>query len=159
MQKGVDKTASELAIARLTLEIEKTRKMPKMVQEIKSSWINTLTHRYDTRVASMRFGIAHIFVEYENKNPAKLLKLWNLTGFTDDEINSRVNVLSIADTIILQDYFEKTLHSSPNMTQDGKAVLNRLVEDMASLCEMLKAIETLPAKEADLKKHLQTVNQ
>lgn len=157
---GVDKTASELAIARLTTEIEKLERMEKEIQAI--------AYKYDRKkydgmavggVAFMERGIAHIFVEYDKKSPSKLLKAWNGTGFNDEEIRARLYSLTIEDTIDLQEHFAKWHLHAPHMTEDGKAEIQELVEDMEKIRGMLKARVTLPSKREELKKHYQIVNQ
>lgn len=160
VQTGVDKTASELAIARLTPEIEKIKKMPKQVQELEYNYDRK---KYDGGefggVAFMERGIAHLFVDHEQKSPAKFMKWWNGTGFNNDEIRARLYTLTIADTVILQKYFAEWPKRAPNMTKEGKRQIDEMVEDMVKLREMLEAIETLPAKEAELKKHQQIIAQ
>lgn len=162
VQAGVDKTASELAIRRLTPEVEKIKKMEKLIYQIKFRYDGRIkvNPHYDVEYVRMERGIAHIFVEYEKKIPSKLLKFWNGTGFNEEEISTRLYSLSIEDTVILQEYFEKQFSLySKNFTEDGKEDLERLIDNTIKLREMMQALETLPAKEAELKKHLQIVSQ
>ncbi len=173
VQVGVDKTASELAIRRLKDEIKTIKNSDDKIRRILA--------RYDVRykdnfhhVLIMQDGIRQLLETFDNKKPSKVRKIWsifrdeqngNISGFSNDDYQDKLYSVTQAEIVELKHFFEKDFigityeGSLDKFTGDMHDFgVIKLRDDLENILDLFEVKKTLPAKESELLKHQQIVN-
>jgi hypothetical protein len=186
VQIGVDKTASELALVRLTNEIDSIKKLDKKIgktldkYDITNKYALNKIHYFSGRLAN---AIKDVLINFDNKTPSRILSIWqtvgyiffagiddsgNLTGFSDHEISSRLYSLKEEEILPLVHIIERqnpfyNFNGTPNQGSEkvgaDEVGMIRFREDLLEIKEMYEIMGTLPAKLEELKKHQQIVSR
>jgi hypothetical protein len=158
VQSGVDKTASELAIARLTREINEIKAMDARIREIVKYYDR---REYDggsiSWVAMMDRTAAFALIEVRRQNPSSFLKVLNGTGFKDSQIQELLYSVTLEDVIAMQGYTEDQITKYVKSPEQMNYETKRMRSDLEKLREMLEAKASLPSKIEELKQHQQIV--
>ncbi|MFZ5858956.1 MAG: hypothetical protein ACOYZ6_19180 [Chloroflexota bacterium] len=154
----VDKTASELAIKRLTEEIAAIKNADVEVNKIKKEYY--LTGQSSTLSVTIERGLVYVLANLRHKKPSDFLKLLNSHGFKESDLDAVLRSLTIPEIESLEIFFSEYLDNFKGEPSPAKKyAVKRIREDLARLIELENSKALLRQKTEELKKHREIVEK
>jgi len=159
---GVDRTASELAIKRLSEEINGIKNADVEINQIKKKYY--LAGQASDLTIAMSKGLAHILSNLRHKQPSEFLKSWNGHGFKESDLDKVLQSLTMPEMEALKIFFAEytsryieKYKEEPTPVQ--KYAVKRILEDLERLTELEKSKTLLSRKIEELKRHREIVEK